>query len=126
VVLPSPGRGDLVAAVVRDWYSARAQTVFTWRLREWLRQLADWQLPEPTLRRRRMRRRWGSCTSTRVVTLNTHLVERPLSLIDFVIAHELCHLVELNHSPRFYRLMDRAMPDWRQRASALDASRPAV
>lgn len=126
VALPSPDRSDIVAAVVRDWYSARAQAVFAWRLNEWLQRLADWRLPEPSLRRRRMRRRWGSCTSTRVVTLNTHLVERPLGLIDFVIAHELCHLVELNHSPRFYRLMDRAMPDWRERANALDASPPGA
>jgi predicted metal-dependent hydrolase len=120
VTLPSPDRRDHVAALVQQWYSQQAERVFAWRLRRWLDGLSRWALPTPSLRRQRMRRRWGSCTNTRVIKLNTHLVEREIGLIDYVLVHELCHLRELNHSPRFYRLMDAAMPDWRQRSAALD------
>jgi len=120
LTLPSPGRRDHVAALVQQWYSQQAERLFAWRLQRWLITLSDWGLPVPSLRRQRMRRRWGSCTNTRVIKLNTHLVEREIGLIDYVLVHELCHLRELNHSPRFYRLMDAALPDWRQRSAALD------
>ncbi|WP_440997713.1 M48 family metallopeptidase [Arhodomonas sp. SL1] len=102
------------------FYRRRAEVVFAGRLRWWRAHLADWGFGEPRLRLRRMRRRWGSCSSHGEITLNIRLVERATELIDLVVVHELCHLVELNHSPRFYRLMDRALPDWRARAEALD------
>jgi predicted metal-dependent hydrolase len=46
-------------------------------------------------------------------------VEASTALIEFVIVHELCHQRELNHGPAFYRLMDRALPDWRERERKL-------
>lgn len=120
VSLPSPGEASHTEAMVRRWYTAQAKRVFRWRVIARWQRLAAWDLPRPALRVRRMRRRWGSCSSTGVVTLNTRLVERALPLIDFVIVHELCHLREFRHSPRFYALMDEAMPEWRGLAAALD------
>ncbi|MEJ8569802.1 M48 family metallopeptidase [Elongatibacter sediminis] len=64
------------------------------------------------MRLRRMKRSWGTCSARGVITLNPMLMKAAPRYIDYVIAHELCHLVELNHSPAFYRLMDRIMPDW--------------
>jgi predicted metal-dependent hydrolase len=46
-------------------------------------------------------------------------VKLPLGLIDYVIAHELCHLTEFNHGPKFYRLLEYAMPDWKTREQLL-------
>ncbi len=125
LTLPSPERRDHAAALVQQWYNQQAERVFSWRLRRWRAALAHWGLPAPSLCRQRMRRRWGSCTNTRVIKLNTHLVERGIGLIDYVLVHELCHLRELNHSPRFYGLMDAAMPDWRARSTVLDGRVPA-
>ena len=56
--------------------------------------------------------RWGSCSKTGKVTLNLKLIQAPRALIDYVILHELCHLLELNHSPRFWALLTRVIPEW--------------
>lgn len=72
---------------------------------------------------RRMRRRWGSCFRDGRITLNTELVGEADDLVDYVLIHELCHLREFNHGPRFYAAMDRALPDWRERRTRLHASR---
>lgn len=62
-----------------------------------------------------MTSRWGSYIhrSPRVVTLNQHLIKAPLTCIDYVIIHELCHEVEANHSKKFYTLVAKIMPDWK-------------
>jgi predicted metal-dependent hydrolase len=116
-----PDREDRVAAALTAWYRRQARRIFGERLAHWReRRLAAWGLPPVSLRLRRMRRRWGSCSSDRVITLNTRLVEYDPALIDLVVVHELCHLLEFNHSRRFYMLMDAALPDWRARARNLD------
>lgn len=56
--------------------------------------------------------RWGSCSSDSNINLSTRLLFAPESVIDYVIIHELAHLQELNHSPRFWRLVSEAMPDY--------------
>ena len=63
---------------------------------------------------RRMKTRWGSCTTkTGAIRLNTALVHYPPECLEMVLVHELCHLIEPNHGPRFYALMDLHFPAWR-------------
>lgn len=101
------------------WYRDQAQTLFRQRLAE-LSAGVPWVDQVPALKLRKMRRRWGSCNARGIVTLNTHLIKAPWECIDYVILHELCHLRELNHSRRFYRLMDTVLPQWREVKQRLD------
>ncbi len=101
------------------WYREQARVVFQQRLAE-LGETVPWVDSVPEMKLRKMRCRWGSCNSRGLVTLNTHLVKAPLAFIDYVILHELCHLRELNHSQRFYRLMDQVLPEWRKVKKQLD------
>ena len=69
---------------------------------------------------RRMEKRWGSLSPSGRLLLNRRLIEAPVDTIDYVIAHELCHMAEPHHAAAFYRLLDRVMPDWAGRKGRLE------
>ena len=65
------------------------------------------KIPHPTLRIRKMKSRWGVCnTKTHVITLNLELITKDIHCLDYVIMHELSHLVEPNHSKRFWSVVE--------------------
>jgi predicted metal-dependent hydrolase len=64
--------------------------------------------------------RWGSCSNTGVVSFSWRLVLAPSFVLDYLAAHEVCHLVELNHSPRFWRLVKRLYPHFERAKTWLD------
>jgi len=74
------------------------------------------------LRLRKMKRRWGSCSSLGVITLNTKLIRLEKQLIDYVLVHELAHLVHMNHSKDFHRLVAFYLPDERELRQVLKNS----
>jgi predicted metal-dependent hydrolase len=69
-----------------------------------------------------MKNRWGSHTPSGRIILNDLLVTAKRECLDYVIVHELCHVVEPNRSPRFFRLLRRFMPDWERRKELLERS----
>jgi predicted metal-dependent hydrolase len=116
--LRDPENSEQLERHLNNWYRAQAEVIFAERLLLVCQRFPG-ILAAPELRLRRMRRRWGSCSRSGRVTLNVDLVKLPLGLIDYVIAHELCHLTEFNHGPKFYRLLEYAMPDWKAREQLL-------
>lgn len=71
-------------------------------------------IPYPTLRIRTMKTRWGVCnTKTKTITLNTELITKDLKCLDYVIYHELSHLVEANHSKRFWQVVEENCKDYK-------------
>ena len=69
---------------------------------------------------RKMKSRWGSCQpSTGRICINTVLAICPPECLEYVVVHELCHLLVPGHGPEFHALMDRVMPDWKQRRAKL-------
>lgn len=112
---------DRVRALIDDWYRHHAERVFRQRLQHSLAQCSSLKLAdEPRLAIRKMTRRWGSCTKTGNVLLNLELIKVPVHCVDYVLVHELCHLQVHDHSPAFYRLLNRCMPDWERRKSRLE------
>ena len=57
----------------------------------------------------------GSCGKTGILLFNWRLFQLPITLIDYVVVHEMAHLREHNHTPEFWRILDRALPDWQER-----------
>ena len=79
--------------------------------------------PIPPLGLSSARTRWGSCSATGI-RLNWRLIHLPLPLVDYVVAHELAHLHEMNHGPRFWSVVNRLYPDWQ--AARRDLKRRAA
>jgi predicted metal-dependent hydrolase len=63
---------------------------------------------------RGQRTRWASCSSTGAMSFNWRLLLAPEEVLDYVVEHEVCHLEVMDHSPRFWRLMESRVPDWRE------------
>ncbi|MFC5431041.1 M48 family metallopeptidase [Paraburkholderia denitrificans] len=70
--------------------------------------------------------RWGSCSSEGRIRLNWRLVHFPLSIVDYVVAHELAHLREMNHSPRFWQTVESIFPEFREARKALRQHPPEM
>jgi predicted metal-dependent hydrolase len=65
--------------------------------------------------------RWGSCGKNGAVHFNWRLLQLPVRQVDYVIVHELAHLQEHNHTPEYWRILDRVLPDWRERKAELES-----
>ncbi len=108
-----------VHTIVDRWLRDRAETVFSHHLRVCRVKGPAHGIPEASLTIRKMKRSWGSCRSCGRITLNLELIKTPMSCIEYVIMHELCHRLIPNHGAGFYALLERCMPDWRERRSEL-------
>ncbi len=95
---------------VMAWYGQQAITCFKQRIAIYAQAL---NLPEPPFRLSRAKTRWGSCNSRGIIHLNWRLIQMPLHLVDYVVAHELSHLIEMNHSAAFWKLVGSVYPEYR-------------
>lgn len=111
---------DVKKKALDTWYRKEAIKVLTPLFEEWIQKLSYLKLPKTSLRFYKMRRRWGSCSSKHVITLNTELVKQNPDLIDYVIVHEICHLKVPAHNKEFYALVGSVMPDWKKRRNTLN------
>lgn len=116
--VPQQEHGQVKKQLTR-WYRQQAEQLFVKQLQHFS-SLAAWTAGQvPVMRLRMMKRTWGSCSSGGVITLNPHLVKAPVECIDYVVAHEICHLREHNHGRAFHALQERLYPQWRQARAQL-------
>ena len=95
--------------IINDYLEKNSLNIFKNRLDRLMIQFED--LPNFRLRTRHMRTRWGVCNkSSMTVTLNTELIHKDVSLIDYVIVHELCHFKYMDHSKNFWKEVERYYP----------------
>ena len=107
--LRSPGDASrLLEKALRE----KSRRLFAERLDHFAERLG---LAVPPLTLSAARTRWGSCSHHGGISLNWRLILMPLPVVDYVVAHELAHLKEMNHSPRFWSVVEQLCPDWRER-----------
>lgn len=110
VTTPS-GAPDEVRSALGAWLRGKAVEQFGRRLEKWEPWCATRQLPKPQVRLLRMPKRWGSAHRDGRIYLNPELVKAPSICIDYVIAHEVCHLKYPRHDRSFFRLLDQVFPN---------------
>jgi predicted metal-dependent hydrolase len=111
-------RRSAVRSGLRQWYQGHARQTFPERARVISERLGT---KRPAIQIVDQSKRWGSCDSRGLIRLNWRIMMAPVTLIDYVIAHEACHVLEHNHSRRFWRLLETIMPDYEDRIRRLDA-----
>lgn len=103
-----------------QWYRDKALAYFARKLPELSERVVGVN-KFPPFQLLAMEKQWGSCSPTGRMNLNPSLIKAPVHCVEYVLIHELCHLLEHNHSPRFYRLLDRHCPEWRAWKNELDS-----
>lgn len=109
-----------IEKLMESWYRERARNLFEKKLTIALEKFKRYELTKPHFRLRRMTKRWGTCSPTGIIHLNPDLIKAPSSCVEYVITHELCHLLHPFHDKVFFRLLQRIMPDWETRKARLE------
>jgi len=95
-----------------SWYRRKAQKRLTDKV---ARLSATLDLKPRSVSVEDFKSRWGSCSVEGDISFNWKIIMAPHGIIDYVVAHELCHMIEHNHSPAFWRHVERIIPDYRDR-----------
>lgn len=104
-----------------DWLSELASPVFEDSLNRMLVIAKEYNIHKPEIYIRNMSSRWGSCnTSKHRIGLNVQLIKKDITCIDQVVLHEVAHFISPDHSSKFYAVLDKLMPDWKERKNDLE------
>ena len=116
-VRPNTGR-DAREAMLYSWYRAQLGERIPELIAKWEPRIgvtvAEWRI-------RRMKTRWGTCNRDAArIWLNSELAKKPVSCLEYVVVHEMAHLIERGHNDQFRDILDQAMPEWRIRLAELN------
>ena len=107
------------AEIVERWYREQLRLAVDPLLSLWQQKIG---VKLDRLHIQRMKTRWGSCnTAKRSIRLNTDLAKKPPECLEYILVHELIHLIESTHNDRFVSLMDQHLPNWRHRRDQLNS-----
>ena len=109
---------DAREAVLDQWYRRQLRDQLPVLRAKWARKVG---VTIDDVRIKKMKTRWGTCNrDARRIWLNLELVKKPASCLEYIVVHEMVHLLERNHNDRFRELMDRLMPQWRMHRDELN------
>ena len=123
VLHPNPGDESEIAAFCCHWLKEQALALLAPRALHFARRL---RTTPPAVKLSDARSQWGSCNHRGEIRLNWRLVQLPPRIADYVVAHEVAHLVELNHSARFWALVESLLPGHIEARRELDALTPLL
>jgi|DewCreStandDraft_4_1066084.scaffolds.fasta_scaffold03940_12 predicted metal-dependent hydrolase len=104
-----------------DWYKWQAEKIFASILNDRVMRLGKYGIKLPQFYIKRMKTRWGSCSPKRGrINLNLELIKTPKECIEYIIDHELLHFIHRNHDKKFYELLEKVTPDWKERKEKLE------
>jgi hypothetical protein len=101
-----------IKAALMDWYLQHAEEKIKERVSRFARLIG--KRPNST-KIKNQEKRWGSCSRTGIIRFNWKIIMAPISIMDYVIVHELCHLFYPHHSPQFWQRVQSIIPDYKKR-----------
>lgn len=107
-------------ALVKDWYRTKAKDKFAEIAEPHIQRFKKYKVEPKGLYIQEMKNRWGSCTPKGKIILNPELIKAPKRCIEYVIIHELCHLIHHDHTQKFIDLQTKEMPDWEKWKNKLE------
>lgn len=118
IVQAKPGAS--VKHILNEWYKERAKMKFAELAEPLIQRFEKYNVRPSSVYILEMPHRWGSCTPKGKIILNPELIKAPKVCIEYVITHELCHLVHKNHTTKFFQLQKKEMPDWEKWKTKLE------
>lgn len=109
--LPTNEQQAFVKKRLIDWHRSHAERRLVEKTKRYAKIL---NVKPKTVSVTEFKSRWGSCSAKGDVGYNWKIIIAPHNIIDYVVAHELCHLIEHNHSPAYWKCVERVMPDYRE------------
>lgn len=116
LLLPANISDDRIVSKIKNWYTAIAKKILCERLEYFANVM---QIDYASVSIMNSKTRWGSCDVSRNIKLNFRLIMLPHKALDFVLIHELAHIIEFNHSKEFYRVIASIMPSYKLQQKVL-------
>jgi predicted metal-dependent hydrolase len=114
IEVPEPQNHEQINDALQNWYAEQTTEYVSQRTWHFIKQFVSLKLHSKIeFKFRKMKRRWGSCSSKGLITFNKELIRAPREAIDYLIVHELCHLKHHDHSASFYKELSKQMPEWK-------------
>ena len=113
-----PQKIDEINKVFDKWLLNKSEQIFSDRLKELMK---TFDFPTPTLKVRKLNKRWGSYLKKHEIILNPSLIHASKKAIDYIITHELCHYYYKTHSTEFYKLLTSKIPNWQEIENKLES-----
>jgi predicted metal-dependent hydrolase len=114
VVCKGEIKEDVVKKLVAQWYYQHAEKKFNSLAKEAHSKFKEYDFEMPQLEIRRMSKRWGSCNTIDKITINPEIIKASSKCIEYVLVHEMTHLVVSNHNKKFYETLTKVMPNWQK------------
>ena len=110
----------LTKVLMKSWYLTHARSIFKKIADPLIENFKKYHIEPSSIVLREMPTRWGSCTPKGKIILNPELIKAPKGCIEYVIIHELCHLIHHDHTQKFIDLQTKEMPDWEKWKNKLE------
>jgi predicted metal-dependent hydrolase len=107
---------DKLRKPIEDWYRKRSLEIVSERVGNYQKHFEQRPID---IRSKRQKSRWGSCSNAHRLNFNLRCVMAPLEVIDYIVVHEMCHMVHFNHSKEFWGLVETILPDFKERRAWL-------
>lgn len=114
--IPAGARAPFIRRELANWYAEMAQIKLIERVRHFMGKIGA---KPSAVRIKELRSRWGSCSTRGVLNFSWYIIMAPAPVLDYLVVHELCHLVHHNHSAEYWKLVEASLPKHRERRNWL-------